>query len=166
MKQQSEMLQRGGIITICIFQSTPENIAKYTKEKGMSLLLSDQECAVYNSWAGKKSSSFILVYGREIKSNIKRYKQYTNNEAFKEDVGAKSLTAAQLPATFLINEDGEIVDLFRADGVTDHMPLERVEAFIPEQKRCKCNKKDCISSQCRENYEEIKRQSEAFLYMG
>lgn len=52
----------------------------------------------------------------------------------------------QLPADFLINEDGVIVDLFRAKQMSDHMPFERVEAIIPEEKRCKCNKKDCIVS--------------------
>lgn len=28
----------------------------------------------------------------------------------------------------------------------DFMSFERVEEFIPEDKRCKCNKKDCIVS--------------------
>ena len=57
-----------------------------------------------------------------------------------------------LPADFLINEDGIIVDIFRADNnfSSRHMPFERIEAcFIPESKRCKCYRKDCISPACR-----------------
>ena len=49
--------------------------------------------------------------------------------------------AAQLPADFMIDEDGVIVDLFQAKRFTDHMPFERVEEFIPEEKRCRCNGK-------------------------
>ena len=49
--------------------------------------------------------------------------------------------AAQLPADFMIDEDGVIVDLFQAKRFTDHMPFERVEEFIPEEKRCRCNRK-------------------------
>lgn len=72
----------------------------------------------------------------------------------------------QLPADFLINEDGVIVDLFRAKQMSDHMPFERVEAIIPEEKRCKCNKKDCIVPRCRQNYEAIRREAEAMIFWG
>lgn len=72
----------------------------------------------------------------------------------------------QLPADFLINEDGVIVDLFRAKQMSDHMPFERVEAIIPEEKRCKCNKKDCIVPRCRQSYEAIRREAEAMIFLG
>ena len=78
----------------------------------------------------------------------------------------KQFVVAQLPATFMINEDGLVVDLFRADNLLDSMPFERLEAFIPDDKRCKCNKHDCIASRCRKEYEECKREAEAGIFLG
>mmetsp|Transcript_30747 Transcript_30747/g.55705 ORF Transcript_30747/g.55705 Transcript_30747/m.55705 type:complete len:90 (-) Transcript_30747:237-506(-) len=80
--------------------------------------------------------------------------------------GTNMSQARQLPAEFMIDEDGVIVDLFRAEKMIDHMPFERVEAFIPEGKRCRCNKKDCIVPRCRENYNQIRKESEAMLFIG
>ena len=65
----------------------------------------------------------------------------------------------------MIHENGIIVDLFIANKVTDSMMFERLEAFIPKNKRCKCNKKDCISPRCRETHDENRRQSK-MIYMG
>ena len=97
----------------------------------------------------------------------KRYKPFTSNKNVFQDMwtgvgngGANN----QLPADFLIDEEGKIVDLFRAERVADSIPFERIEAFIPEDKRCKCNAKDCISSTCRKNYTEIRRESA--IYTG
>lgn len=36
----------------------------------------------------------------------------------------------QLPADFLINEDGQIVDFFRAQNIDEHIPLDRVDLFL------------------------------------
>lgn len=129
------------------------------------MLLSDQKCTVYTTFAGEITKTVAEVYGDELTVNEKRYKPYWTKEfteAFNKEVGM--LKPSQLPACFLINEDGEIVDLFRADSVTDHMSFERIEAFIPEAKRCKCYKKDCISARCRKEYDEIKKSDQAMLH--
>ena len=78
-----------------------------------------------------------------------KYKAFVK-KSFMQDASINGMKL--LPADFLINEDGIIVDIFRADNnfSSRHMPFERIEAcFIPESKRCKCYRKDCISPACR-----------------
>ena len=67
---------------------------------------------------------------------------------------------------FAVDEEGIIVDIFQAATLDDRMPFERLEAFIPESRRCKCNREDCITSRCREMYEEIRQQAEAMVFTG
>ena len=162
MKQQSEMLARGDIVSICIFRSHPKHIARYASPKmtNDAIALSDKKGSVYTSFQVKKMSPSQWFHGTvHFTKNLKIYKPYLDST---DDFADNSL---QLPADFLINEDGEIVDLFRAERWQDFMSFERIEVFIPENKRCKCNKHDCISPRCREEYEEIKRDSAA-IFMG
>ena len=95
------------------------------------------------------SLSFVLLlcgYVRHCSKN--KYKAFVK-KSFMQDASINGMKL--LPADFLINEDGIIVDIFRADNFSSrHMPFERIEAcFIPESKRCKCYRKDCISPACR-----------------
>ena len=78
--------------------------------------------------------------------------------------GGKAWRLNQLPVDFLINEEGIVVDLFRAQKIEEHMPLERIEAFVPPEKRYKCNGRQCIFPQCRQNYEEIQAETRATLH--
>ena len=129
--------------------------------------LSDRKGKVYGKFQVKGSTTPFRV-GKELMKNYGIYKQHlkmTNNMRETGPLTGKlgMKVATQLPADFLIDESGVIVDLFRAKSPQDHMPLERLEKFIPEGKRCKCNKKDCISSKCRETYEEIRKENEAMF---
>ena len=169
MKQQSEMLARGDIVSICIFRSHPKHIARYASPKmtNDAIALSDNKGSVYTSFQVKKMSpSGIFHAAVYITKNLKIFKPYTDSADDFEYSWKNKSTSAQLPADFLINEDGEIVDLFRAERWQDFMSFERVEVLIPENKRCKCNKHDCISPRCREEYEEIKRSSAAMIFKG
>ena len=88
-----------------------------------------------------------------IKNFRKKYKKFTNWSTFKDaNIGAIRLR----PADFLIDENGIVVDIFQAYEVSEqsHMPFDRIEAFIPPNKRCNCGKKDCISPSCRELFKE------------
>ena len=91
----------------------------------------------------------------------KKYKKFCkfSKPYFKDAMKGGTLR----PADILINEDGIIVDMFKAYETPKqmHMPFDRIEAFIPEGKRCKCNQKDCISPNCRENWKEDMRRNTA-----
>ena len=131
--------------------------------------LSDRKGSVYNKFQVKTKSKAMITGSIELTKGMNsKYKQYFNfGAAMKETQGSTGMSAAkQLPADFLIDESGVIVDLFRSTTPQDHMPFERLEKFIPEGKRCKCNKKDCISTICRETYEEIRKENEAMFGAG
>lgn len=173
MKQQSDMLQRAGIVVISIFQSTPESVKKYVQRKSEredTLLLSDRKGKVYKTFSLKSGSIVAAVYGPEMCKNLRKYKAYMDIPALAKDMVSQNsggpLAQAKLPAIFLIDEEGIIVDLFRAETFDDHMPLERIEAFIPKNRRCKCNRKDCITYRCREVYDDIRQQAEAMIFTG
>lgn len=53
-------------------------------------------------------------------------------EALKEGFtpGTMHGTKTRLPADFLIDENGKIVETFYADTIGDHIPFERIEAFL------------------------------------
>ena len=166
------MLQRAGVVVISIFQSTPESVKKYVQRKSEredTLLLSDRKGKVYRSFS-LKSGSIVAAVCPEMCKNLRKYKAYMDIPALAKDMVSQSsggpLAQAKLPAIFLIDEEGIIVDLFRAETFIDHMPLERIDAFIPENRRCKCNRKDCITYRCREMYEDIRQQAEAMIFTG
>lgn len=151
------------IVTLCVFRSDPPNVAKVPYGQHT---LSDRKGKVYEKFNVKGTSTFGA--GKELMRNYGLYKQHMNMKNAMKETGPFSgkegkQASTQLPADFLIDENGIIVDLFRAKSPQDHMPLERLENFIPEGKRCNCNKKDCISSKCRETYEEIRKENEAMF---
>ena len=129
--------------------------------------LSDAKGSVYKQFQVKKHG---LKHLTKMTFNILKkdsiYYPYIDVKlGFKDKEGGNS-SRYQLPADFLIDENGIIVDLFRAKEMYESMEFERIEAFIPKDKRCKCNSKDCISPRCRENYEQIRKDAESMLHFG
>jgi peroxiredoxin len=150
LRQQAEMFNNAGVVTLCVFRSTSQNIAKYstaTRTEGV-IALSDKQGSVFKKFMIKKSTRAAIQGTIEMLKSYKKYKQVIDVSAALKDTrgGTNMAQIRQLPADFMIDEDGVIVDLFRAENMMDHMPFERVEAFIPDEKRCRCHKKDCIVS--------------------
>ena len=79
--------------------------------------------------------------------NWGKYKNYVHPKFMMKDASVGGMRL--LPAQFLIDEEGIIVDLFRANKMGETMPFERIEAFIPREKMCRCNESTCVSTQCR-----------------
>lgn len=133
--------------------------------------LSDVKGSVYKQFQVKKQGIKSIIKGTidtvpKIFGKNGKYHPYFDVRLAAKDKEGRAAASTQLPADFLIDENGIIVDLLRSKKADDHMPFERIEAFIPKDKRCKCNKKDCISPACRENYEQIRKDAEAMLYCG
>jgi len=165
------MLERAGIVTICIFRSTPQVIQKYAKSSlnDQSLALSDKKGFVYKNFHLKGTGAVRGFIGLswEIVKGIRKYHRYINiSGAAKDVVNGNISKMGHLPADFLIDEEGMIVDLFRATTIADQMTFDRIEAFIPEERRCKCYKVDCITPRCREKNAEIKKADSALLFTG
>lgn len=133
-------------------------------------ILSDAKGSVYPKFQVKPSSiragiaNFSLL-PKILKKNGKYYSYLDTKAALRDNKGGIK-AKLQLPADFLIDERGIIADVFRSKKPEDYMGFERIEAFIPKEKRCQCNKKDCISPTCRENYERIRKDAESMLFMG
>lgn len=165
MKQQSAFFAKAGIITISIFGSSQGNIQKYARQHvaNETVVLSDDEGRVYEDFQVKRGTIKTAFYAPFVLlTNLKKYTKFMDMSA-NEPSGPDAWKAKHLPADFLINEEGIVVDLFRAERPQDHMPISRIEVFVPHNKRCGCNKQHCIFTWCRENYKEIRKESEAML---
>lgn len=158
MKDQYKMLRRADIVTLCVFRSTPQNIAKYADgvRDGSLITLSDEKGSVYHSFMVGKSTRGFLHDAAKMVRNLPKYKKHVHVGGMIKDVKK----VRQLPADFFIDENGVVVDVVRGGLLT----FERMEAFIPQDRRCKCYKKDCISPLCREKYEQILREN--VIYAG
>lgn len=141
LKQHSDMFKKAGVVTLCIFKSTPQNIVNYSPASSSedAIALSDTNGSVFKTFMVKKSTRATMNGTVDLLKSFRKCKHVIN-------VSADTSQIRQLPADFMINEDGVIVDLYRAERMGDHMTFERVEAFIPEEKRCRCSKRDCIVS--------------------
>ncbi len=168
LKLQAAMLEKAGIVTLCIFRSTPTMVKRaVTRANEDTHTLSDVKGSVYKKFQVKERSAIATIKSKltTLPKILKggKYHPYFNRKIMSEDKEGGNSAMNQLPADFLIDENGIIVDLFRAKTSDGHMEFQRIEAFIPKDKTCKCNKKDCISPTCRENYEQIRQDSEAML---
>lgn len=170
LKQQEAMLERAGIVTLCIFRSTPEMVKRAIKRTNNedTHTLSNVTGSVYNKFQVKRLSEIAVMKSKfslmpKILMKGGKYYPYLDMKMRSEDKEGVDAAMKQLPADFLIDENGIIVDYLRSKKPNDYMSFDRIEAFIPEDKRCKCTKKDCISPTCRENYEQIRKDAESML---
>eukprot|EP00574_Skeletonema_japonicum_P009943 CAMPEP_0201719076 /NCGR_PEP_ID=MMETSP0593-20130828/4393_1 /ASSEMBLY_ACC=CAM_ASM_000672 /TAXON_ID=267983 /ORGANISM="Skeletonema japonicum, Strain CCMP2506" /LENGTH=245 /DNA_ID=CAMNT_0048209467 /DNA_START=160 /DNA_END=897 /DNA_ORIENTATION=+ len=169
LKQQEAMLERAGIVTLCIFRSTPKMVKRAIKGTNEDThTLSDVKGSVYNKFQVKQLGAIAAIKRRftqmpKILKEGGKYYPYLDMKMISEDKEGVDAAMKQLPADFLIDENGIIVDLLRSKKPNDYMVFKRIEAFIPEDKRCKCNNKYCISPTCRENYEQIRKDAESML---
>jgi peroxiredoxin len=163
MQKYYDMMKKADIMVISVFRSTPENVANFASEsigEGM-LALSDRKGSVYKSYNIQNPLKAFIA--GEVDGTInfrKKYKRFFRWSGLRDmNMGGVRLR----PADILINEDGIVVDLFRAFDEPNQlsMPFDRIEAFIPEERRCRCNKKDCISPKCRANWKENERRNTA-----
>lgn len=162
------MLARAGIVTICVFRSTPQSIERYARSSlnDKALALSDKKSFVYKTFSlkTKRLGGGFIGLSFDITSGLRKYGRYIRMDGIRDVVGSDAGKVGQMPADFLIDENGVIVDLFRAVKRSDHMLFDRVEAFIPEEKRCKCNGANCISPRCREENAAIMKDASAMLF--
>eukprot|EP00985_Skeletonema_marinoi_P013693 scaffold6844_cov75-Skeletonema_marinoi.AAC.2 len=168
LRQRAALLQKAEIVTLCIFRSVPTMLIRAADGTNEDThILSDVNGSVYTKFQVKpnlkgsriyRCMSYLPIFGK--------YSSYVDLKMMYKDLQGEGRDAAknQLPADFLIDDNGIIVDVFRSKEPQDHMRFERIEAFIPKGKRCKCKKKDCISPTCRENYAQIRKEAESMTW--
>lgn len=165
MKLQTRNLMQVGIVSICIYQSNKDFLQYAVKVGNDALLLSDKKGRTFQDYVEVKGVAAVRMGTQLYVKNPRRYLDWyapgTNTMTVVKDKYGNMTGPGYSPANFLINEEGVIEDLFRSENVIDTIPFERIEAFVPEDKKCQCNTKDCIFSQCKKNYETIKKEAEA-----
>jgi len=105
------------------------------------VILSDDADDTYNTY-GVQSTLLGLLGGIPlIPSNTKRRMEFCKSRGMSSvDLATAILKAHKegnnnnrLPAEFLIDEEGRIVDCFRAKNINEHIPIERVSQFLMDK---------------------------------
>jgi len=133
------------------------------------IMLGDKKGKVYNTYHVKRS------FGAVMRGSLKTIRSGGMKEIKRAGVpvAAHKLKPEGkldvIPADFLIDENGIIVDIYQAKcvGHNEFMPWERIEAFIPPGSKCKCNTPDCLSPSCRDNCKKkMEMARECGIYCG
>lgn len=148
---------------ICVFQSPPETMKQYVMKQTSPpfTMLCDPKREMYTKYHVKCSK-------RGFKLGVMRAKfngTLKIGAAKGFQPGPVDGRVDQMPADFLIDEEGKIVDAFRANFADAHIPWKRIEAFIPKHRQCKCGRSDCLSTNCRQRSDEA-RQDYGDIFMG
>lgn len=164
MKLQTRNLMQVGIVSICIYQSNKDFLQYAVKIGNDALLLADRKGKTFEDYVEAKGIAAVRMAQELYYKNPRRYLDWyapgTNTVTVGKDKFGKMSATGYSPANFLINEEGVIEDLFRSDNVLDSIPFERIEAFVPEDKKCQCNQRDCLFTHCKDNYECIQKEAE------
>lgn len=112
-----------GLDVLGVFQSPPGSMRRYVATQAPPFpLLCDPEERVY------------ARYGCE--SSLAGYVAPTNGPVLARAMsqgflpGRMEGTKTRLPADFLIDEEGVVQEAFYASAIADHIPFERVDAFL------------------------------------
>eukprot|EP00566_Odontella_aurita_P022021 CAMPEP_0113557570 /NCGR_PEP_ID=MMETSP0015_2-20120614/17864_1 /TAXON_ID=2838 /ORGANISM="Odontella" /LENGTH=235 /DNA_ID=CAMNT_0000459009 /DNA_START=84 /DNA_END=791 /DNA_ORIENTATION=- /assembly_acc=CAM_ASM_000160 len=126
---------------ISVFQSPGRNVEKHILGETSAsdypfTLLSDTEHELYDMYNVQSASvlgslcydiMWATVSRREMR-DVREFRKKISDEDY-DEMKQEGCTRL-LPANFLIDEDGRVVDCFRARNIKDHIPLERVELFL------------------------------------
>lgn len=123
MIQRYDDWQRRGLQIVAVFQAPVAEVeANVGKQNAPFSIVCDPTEALYR------------LYGLE--ASLAGYLSPKNMPAIAEALregfmpGAMHGTKTRLPADFLIDAGGSVVDAFYATTIGDHIPFERVEAFL------------------------------------
>lgn len=112
-----------GLRVLAVFQSTPASIAQYVGKQAPPFpLLCDPDEALYALY-GLSHSKLGMMHPANAVGLARAASQ-----GFLP--GAMDGTVDRLPADFLLDADSKIVDAYYAKRIGEHIPFERVEAFL------------------------------------
>lgn len=130
LERRQEVFDKAGIDIICVFPSPPLSIKRYLmrNDNPFTLLTDPDEMSYENFEVGTScfaASGSLMGVGwvKGFQASRKGFKVPPLSEIY----GSSS----RLPAEFLIDEAGKIVDVFRARTLDQFMPWYRIEAFMP-----------------------------------
>lgn len=112
-----------GLKILAVFQSPRKNLARYVgRQKPPFPLLSDPEETAYGTYGlGNSLKAFVHPM-----AGVKLAQAATRGFL----PGALDGTKTRIPGDFLIDETGVVVDEFHGGDIGQHIPFERVDAFL------------------------------------
>eukprot|EP00565_Helicotheca_tamesis_P003863 CAMPEP_0185726564 /NCGR_PEP_ID=MMETSP1171-20130828/2509_1 /TAXON_ID=374046 /ORGANISM="Helicotheca tamensis, Strain CCMP826" /LENGTH=214 /DNA_ID=CAMNT_0028394947 /DNA_START=253 /DNA_END=894 /DNA_ORIENTATION=+ len=124
---------------IAVFQSPTESIEQFilksrdmTKTEFPFTLLSDPEQKTYAQYkVGRSRIGRVRGVANACRSKECRF--YARKHS-REHGNKIEGPVDRLPSDFLIDEDGVIVDCFRARAINEHIPLDRINSFLLGEK--------------------------------
>lgn len=112
-----------GLAIVAIFQSPASSIAEYVgRQRPPFPLLADPSEALYQLYG--------LESGVAAFASPKNLGRMSRALAAGFAPGPMEGTRTRIPGDFLIDEGGVIRDLFYGEVIADHVPFERVDAFL------------------------------------
>lgn len=112
-----------GLDIVAVFASTPEEVKRFVARKPRPFrVVADPDSAAYDAYGIERS------FWRKLKAIATRLPTLLRGLRI---VGLAGLNTNNiLPADFLIDENGSVVEAYYGRDAGDHIPFERVELFL------------------------------------
>ena len=123
LTQRYPALSALGLNIVAVFTSTPEEVKRFVSRHPRPFpVVADPTSTAHNVY-GIESS-----FWRKLKAIVTRVPTLLRGLRL---VGLAGLNTTNLmPADFLIDEDGNVAEAYYGSDAGDHIPFERVEAFL------------------------------------
>lgn len=130
--KKNDEWRTNGLEMIHVFPSTGETISKYAGNDNPSFtILSDPHKQLYKMYGLKKSVLGMLMGFFKVKRLFQAFRVVGLFNSLKNNDSAMH----QLPADFLIDENGIIQEAFYAKTTSDNLPISKIENFIYQKKK-------------------------------
>ncbi|MDN5925213.1 MAG: redoxin domain-containing protein [Xanthomonadales bacterium] len=123
LTSQHASLERLGLDIVAVFTSTPDAVKRFVARKPRPFcVVADPTSSAHTAYGIERS------FWRKLKAMVTRVPTLIQGMRM---VGLAGLNTTNLmPADFLIDEKGNIVEAYYGRDAGDHIPFERVELFI------------------------------------
>ena len=121
--ERYDALRAAGVEVLAVFQSPEHKIAKYVgKHDSPFPIVMDPDEQLYATYGVELSTTGFL--------NPVNLGLLARAMAKGNSVGTPDGSMTRIPADFLIDADGTITDAYYGKVIADHIPFERVDAFV------------------------------------
>lgn len=124
-------LARNGVKMLGVFASSEDEIRRFLLQRPRPIsMIADPQLSAFDTYgvARETALSKLRALVRRLPALLKGYRLL-------EGAGPKAKDSRIIPADFLIDGDGRVVDEFYGEDIGHHIPIERIERFVAEQGR-------------------------------
>ena len=126
--------QRQGLEILAVFSCSDQEVRQHVSRHPRPFrLIADPDLQLYNEYGVEQSTTALF------KAVLFRLPRIIRSLMVGGRPDPKNPHIRLVPADFLIDENGKVVDLWYGRDVSDHIPLRRVDAFAQGQNRAQSN---------------------------